>query len=131
MRCFICVANGAAYSTSISWAKTNGPKNSSMHDATRCSKAGAIAHLSLKPVSSRFGEEFFQNDALSAHEQLSLGLKKTDKSVHAGKHFAATAAFHFDGHGRFPLLQNEVHFMVPLAPIGDADVRSETGIDQM
>ena len=42
----------------------------------------------------RFGKKLFQGDALSADEQLSLGLEQPDKSIHAGKHFAATAAFH-------------------------------------
>ena len=98
------------------------------HRDSRQSETGMVL---LQPVSRRFGKEFFQGDALSADKQLSLGFEQADKGIHARKRFAARSAFHFNGHGRFALLQNKIHFMVTLAPIGDADVRSETGIDQM
>ena len=65
----------------------------------------------MKPMSRRFGKKFFHGNALSAYEQLSLGLENPDKGIHAGKHFPARPAFYFDRNGRFPLLQNKVHFI--------------------
>ena len=98
------------------------------HRDSRQSETGMVL---LQPVSRRFGKEFFQGNALSADKQLPLGLEQPDEGIHAGKRFVARAAFHFTGNGRFSLLQNNVHFMISLAPTGDADVCAETGIDQM
>src|SRR6266581_182084 len=96
--------------------------------APRQLKTGIV---SLKPVSRRFGKEFFQGNALSAYEQLPLGLEQPDEGIHSRKRFAARSALHFNGSSRLALLQNKVHFMVSFTPISDADVRSKSGIDQV
>ena len=85
----------------------------------------------MQPMSRRFGKEFFQGDALAAYQQLALWLELLDKGFHAGKRFVSAPAFHFNRNRCFAFLQDEIHFMVSLAPIGNAAVRAETGIEQM
>jgi hypothetical protein len=82
-------------------------------------------------MSRRFGKEFFQGYALPAYQQLAFWLELLDKGFHAGERFVSAPAFHFNRNRRFAFLQDEIHFMVSLAPIGNADVRAETGIEQM
>jgi hypothetical protein len=79
----------------------------------------------------RFGKEFSQDNALSAYQQLAFGLELLDKGFHAGERFVPASAFHLNRNRRLAFLQNEIHFMVSLAPIGNANVRAETGIKQM
>src|SRR5208337_1776395 len=85
---------------------------------------------SLKPVSRWLGKEFLQGDALPTHQQLAPGLELQGKGCHAGERFAATSAFDLNCNHRFALLQNKIHFMVAFTPVGDADVRAKTGIEQ-
>ena len=85
----------------------------------------------MQPVRRWFGKEFFQGDALSSYQQLAYWLELPNKGCHAGERFAPATAFHFDRNRCPAFLQNEIHFMVSFAPVGNADVRAETGIEQM
>src|SRR5580658_2943664 len=90
-----------------------------------------MRRASMQPMGRRFGKEFVQGNALSAYQQLTLGLEYPGKSLHARKRFVSATAFHFNRNRRFAFLQDEIHFMVSFEPIGDADVGAETGIDKM
>ena len=75
--------------------------------------------------------KFLQGDALDTNQQLALGFELLGKAGHAGERFAAAAAFHLDGDHRLALLQNKIHLVVSLAPVGDAEVRAKAGVKQM
>jgi hypothetical protein len=92
---------------------------------------GPYQLASMQPMSRRFGKEFFQGMPCPPTSNWRLGLNCRAKASMPGKRFAAASAFYFNRNRRFAFLQNEIHFMVSFAPIGDADVRAETGIEQM
>jgi len=85
----------------------------------------------MQPMSRRFGKEFFQGNPLSAYQQLAFWLELPGKGFHAGERGVSAPAFHFNRNRRFAFLQDEIHFMVPFAPVRNADARSEAGIEQM
>jgi hypothetical protein len=82
-------------------------------------------------VGGWLGKEFLHRDALSADQQLAVGLELSGKGGHARERFAPGSALDLHRHGQHALLQNEVHLLIAFAPVGDLDIGAEAGIEQM
>lgn len=65
----------------------------------------------------RVREEFFERDPLAANEKFTVGVKLTGECCHPWKRVSRASTLHFERDRFPPLMQDEIHFQVPIAPM--------------